>query len=233
MRLELYPWTPPRVLAIPLRRRDGSTRAFAWIDSADAHLAEHRWHWHDGYAACVEKGQRRFLHREILDLKPGDPAQGDHRSRMRSDNRRANLRVTDQDGNAQNRSPNRECVSIYRGVSFIEGRWFARMRDRTVGFYATELDAAKAAARARKREMPWSTEPVSLLSGPDPEPARSSRQERFHQKALKVERWWADGWSLADISAALGMKHPAGCGALVANMRRHGYAVPYRKPRGK
>ena len=44
--------TASSYLLIPLRRRDGTLRAHAIIDAADAHLADQRWSFHNmGYAA--------------------------------------------------------------------------------------------------------------------------------------------------------------------------------------
>lgn len=155
---------------IPLRARDGSVRAYAIVDGADADFA-HQWRWHlaDGYA--VRNGRtvdgtrfKIYLHRELLGLSYRDRREGDHRDRNPLNNSRANLRVTSHAGNRQNVDAYRGAASKYRGVSWHKGtrRWQARVQvngmSRFVGRFSNELDAAEAARAARLELMPLSTD---------------------------------------------------------------------------
>lgn len=59
------------------------------------------------------------MHRQILGLSRGDKRIADHRrSGETLDNRRSNLRITDDSGNSRNQAIGRANVSGYKGVSF-------------------------------------------------------------------------------------------------------------------
>lgn len=156
---------------IPLRARDGSVRAYALIDAADAEWAA-QWRWSldsDGYAVRTEyagkgKSVRLFrLHRELLGLMRGVATDGDHWDRNRLNNRRANLRATPKGGNAQNKSSHAGSSSQYRGVSWNKNarKWQATVSEngkvKYLGSYASEEEAAEVARAARERLMPYAT----------------------------------------------------------------------------
>jgi len=153
---------------LPLRDRHGSVRAHAVVDAADYEWAS-RWRWwltNWGYAKRDERigGRRRaiLLHRELLGLAPGDGLEGDHINGDRLDNRRSNLRVVTRAGNQQNRHYGFG-ASSYRGVSWHKpsGRWRAGAqlggKQRHLGLFILEEDAAAAAAAFRAEHMPYST----------------------------------------------------------------------------
>ena len=154
---------------IPLRARDGSVRAYALIDRADAALADKRWSLTRpaaglGYAVRrvwdpVSKAHAaEHLHRVIVGLEPGDPRVVDHINRDRLDNRRANLRVVTRGENAQNAKP-RGGSSRHRGVySNGRGGWCVKVGRRHIGTFPTERDAADAAREARARLLPVATD---------------------------------------------------------------------------
>lgn len=162
---------PEGAVLIPLRGRDRKTvRAYAIVDVADAEWVN-QWRWHlagGGYATRSEyvggghhaKIQNFQLHRELLGLKRGDPMEGDHINRDRLDCRRLNLRVLTRDANAQNRPSARGSSSSYRGVSWHKGnrKWSARVsvdgKDRHLGDFDSETEAATVARNARLRLMP-------------------------------------------------------------------------------
>ncbi len=145
---------------IPLRGVNGSIRAYALIDAADAAWAN-QWRWFlnsDGYADRASGTM--VLHRELLGLQRGDGLEGDHINRDTLDNRRSNLRIMTRQGNSQNR---RSCVnasSAYRGVTFDKrrGKWLAGMqvdgKVMHIGRFSSEQDAAEAARLARLQMMP-------------------------------------------------------------------------------
>lgn len=156
---------------IPLRRRDGSVRAYALVDDADFdRFGSLRWALQSaGYAYRWERqpdGSRRcvLLHRAIMALEPGDRREVDHENRSRLDCRRENLRVVPPGANNQNQGSRGS--SRFRGVSWEagRGRWRARAGREHVGRFADEIEAARA-AEARRREL----FPFAL---PDPELAR-------------------------------------------------------------
>lgn len=151
------------MIRIPLRRRDGSVRAYALIDDCDAHLAEFRWSRTGGGYVTRDRG-RVYLHREVMQLSPGDGLEVDHRNRDPLDCRRANLRVVTHAQNNQN-APARG-GSRFRGVSWDRrGKWRAQLYEdgvkRLVGLFDDELDAARAVEARRRVAMPFAL--------PDPE----------------------------------------------------------------
>lgn len=155
---------------IPLRKRDGSTRAYALIDDADLPLvSQHRWRlFGRGYVQSTIDGTPVSLHRFLLGLGHGDPREGDHINRDKLDHRRSNLRIVTQLHNAQN-VPARGPAGV-RGVCFDKrrGLWFARAgiagRYHYVGRFAT-LDAARAAVEAyRAAHMPGSIEALRSVA---------------------------------------------------------------------
>jgi hypothetical protein len=158
------------VVRIPLAEVD----SFALVDPRDAHLADWAWRLHtDGYAVRYERsGRSVYLHREVLGLRSGDGLQCDHINRDRLDCRRANLRVVTNAQNSQNR-PKRS--GNYRGAYFHPKRqkWIARVKldyqPYWLGFYDSELDAAKAAEAFRRKHTPFATYDSTL----DPIPACS------------------------------------------------------------
>lgn len=158
----------PPVVEIPLRGRDGSVRAVAIVDEADAHLAQHRWCLSTkGYVTRLVGGRTNriglALHREVLGLQPGDGLLADHINGDPLDNRRENLRAVNHSGNAQNLHRVRAASGV-RGVHWHEeGRkWAARAklngRQYHLGLFS-EIDAAAAAVAAfRAERMPFSPE---------------------------------------------------------------------------
>lgn len=160
-------------MEIALRARDGSIRAVALIDDADAGpVSMHRWSLHSGgYAqrSVIRDGKRvtLLLHREIMGFAPGDAPRVDHVNRDRLDCRRSNLRVATHAQNMQNVVANRGSSSRYRGVTWRAdmGRWQAQGstngRYRYLGLFDCEEDAAAAAAAYRAVHMPFSSDAVA------------------------------------------------------------------------
>jgi hypothetical protein len=138
------------------------------VNPKDAHvLAEHRWMWDGNYWRCHDGRTTLLLHRVIMGCTPGDGVFVDHKNRDTSDNRRANLRLTDKRASPQNRGavsgPIRG-TSQYRGVSWCAetGRWRAQVRvngtTKHVGRFDTEEEAFAAAQAVRLEHMPFAVD---------------------------------------------------------------------------
>lgn len=159
---------------IPLRRRDGSVRAWAKLDAGDV-AAALPFSWfvnpRGGYAvANVEGGPKgrttHSLHRLVMGLAPGGGGEVDHINRDPLDNRRSNLRLVSRAQNKQNLSASgyRGSSSQYRGVTWSKkhSKWIAQAqldgKRHYLGIFEREEDAAAAAAAFRAEHMPFSEE---------------------------------------------------------------------------
>lgn len=149
-------------MALIFTRPDGSVRRSLY-DLADHDLAAaHRWYLGE-YLMCTRggRGARKtiYLHREIAGLRPGDREIVDHINGNRLDNRKANLRIADWRTNNHNRAVlSSRGTSRYRGVAWDQARglWMAYVRidrrNRNVGRFTTEEEAAEAIARFRHEQ---------------------------------------------------------------------------------
>ena len=126
----------------------------------DADLASVTWTSNvDGYA----RKSKRFAHRIVLSRILGRPLTSadicDHVNRLRTDNRRENLRLTNRAGNAQNRCGNHSSSSGgIRGVTWAkkENKWQVAVKKSDKQFwcgYFTDLDEASRAAAAKRCEL--------------------------------------------------------------------------------
>jgi len=95
------------------------------------------------------KMQRTVLmHRIISQAVSGQHI--DHRNCNGLDNRRRNLRVCTNGQNQQNRLPQKNCSSSYKGVSWKKQsrKWFAQIgrnsKNYFLGYFHIEIDAARA-----------------------------------------------------------------------------------------
>lgn len=164
------------VALIPLRAQDGEIRAYAYLDEEDAEHARHQWCLDSstGYAVRIlHLGMREgrqirrkvYLHRVVLGLTPGDGRQADHIDGDRLNCRRGNMRVVSHAENGQN-VPSGGGTSRYRGVSWqargTGGKWQAKSqldgRQKHVGYFDDEEDAAAAVTAFRLAHMPYSNE---------------------------------------------------------------------------
>lgn len=129
----------------------------AYFDAADAALVSgYLWRLDHGYAvAGVYRGvharrpvENVYMHRLISGAVRGQFV--DHRDRNRLNNTRGNLRLCDRRQNAANSAKRAGCSSAFKGVSWSRERklWEARIqasgRGRTIGFFASEVEAARA-----------------------------------------------------------------------------------------
>lgn len=155
---------------IPLVARNGTVRAYAVIDAADAAWASQwRWNLSDGYAARGDQdGGRRTqtirLHRALLGLVRGDGLDGDHIDRDKLNCRRSNLRILPKGKNPQNQESVAGSSSQYRGVSWNknERKWVASVHSGGkrihFGFFVDEHEAGRAARAGRAQLMPYAVD---------------------------------------------------------------------------
>jgi hypothetical protein len=156
-----WPWK------IPLRRRDGSVKAWTLVDEADYERLS-QWRWclaSNDYvrrnARLPGRKQRHVsLHREILGLPYRDHRETDHKNGDKLDNRRSNLRLASRGQNAQNLLAQSRSKSGYRNVYRTEtGRWRVTIRLNGeiyhLGSYVTPEEAGAIAAQWRAEHMPF------------------------------------------------------------------------------
>lgn len=155
-------------MQIPLRRGDGTVRAYALVDAEDfGRLGGYRYSMSsNGYARRRAPGGTHWppLHRDVMGLTKGDPWDVDHISGDRLDCRKANLRLCTRAENHQNRTASARAgsTSEHRGVSWDprRGLWKAQAmlnyKNHFIGRFKTEQGAADAAAAWRAEHMPFS-----------------------------------------------------------------------------
>lgn len=170
MHLELYAWSPPGSRAVPIYKRGGHVRAFAWVDEEDYELAGSRRYnlSQSGYAKRYQypggHKQGMFLHRDVMGFEFGDERRVDHINRRRLDCRKANLRCATHAENLQNRSLTRNSSSRYRGVSWDPRLkvWVAQVavgrRQYYLGTWKDESDARAVAAEFRRLYVPFAVD---------------------------------------------------------------------------
>lgn len=154
---------------VPLKRRDGSIRAYALVDDEDF-AAVSRWSWHLSKRGYPERSTKRRgrhvkvkMHRFLLGLT--DPSsEGEHISLNKLDNRRCNLRVATRAENGQNLPLAANNTSGHRGVSWSKKsqKWYAyanvRGRMHGLGLYSDRDEAARVASAFRAKHMPFSSD---------------------------------------------------------------------------
>lgn len=98
------------------------------------------------YAVIWVNGKAQKLHRIILGVQPGEIT--DHINGDPLDNRRDNLRLTNQSGNNKNSCKRKSATSKYKGVHFYRPtlKWACQIQCDKVkiflGYYDTEVQAA-------------------------------------------------------------------------------------------
>lgn len=129
----------------------------ALVDAADADwLLAYRWRAirirHTWYAVRADTEGLVYMHRLILDAPDGLIV--DHRDGNGLNNTRANLRLVTAHENNINAAKRTGCSSRYRGVDWCKAAraWRARVwgdgREKLIGYFATEEEAARARERA-------------------------------------------------------------------------------------
>lgn len=154
-----------------LCRRDGTIAGHVTVDADDLPaVGLYRWYLQPtGYASRFQgqpDGSREnlLLHRCLLGLQKGDPRNGDHINRDKLDCRRSNLRIVPDGVNSQNVNGYPAASSIHRGVYWNQERrkWIAQInvnnKNRYIGSFITENEAAEAARSARQTFMPYAVD---------------------------------------------------------------------------
>ena len=101
-----------------------------------------------GYAVAIVDGKSCRIHRLIMN--PSKMEIVDHINGNKLDNRRENLRITDSQGNAENKKKQKNTSSLYKGVSLIKktGKYRSKItfkkRSIHLGTFSTEQEAAEA-----------------------------------------------------------------------------------------
>ncbi len=171
---------PDTSVRLPLLARDGTVRAYTLVDAQDvARLSQWTWSLQGRapgkqYAIrqCVIDGRNTHiaLHREVVGLPrhsgptTGDRLEPDHINGDGLDNRRENLRIVTHAQNQQNKRPNRNATSRYRGVYWRTNRrrWVAEVRHAgrhfELGYFTDEHEAARAASVWRAQHMTYAVE---------------------------------------------------------------------------
>lgn len=123
--------------------------------------------WLNQWKWCAHKNRNTYyaerggkghiqMHREILGLTYGDGKLSDHINHNGLDNRQSNIRICTNAENLQNQRPQKDKTSKYKGVrwSKVAEKWRAYIKKNKkwscLGYFANEIDAAKAYNRKAK-----------------------------------------------------------------------------------
>jgi hypothetical protein len=134
------------VAEIPLLARDGSVKAYTYVEDEDLDrvTAAGPWHLSQGYVTKTI-GLHRFV---MMGTDLNNDAKVDHFDRDPLNNRRSNLRLVTDSENCQNRRSWGK--SQHRGVTYDKrsDRWVARCRKDGEAFYLGRFDTAEEAGQA-------------------------------------------------------------------------------------
>jgi hypothetical protein len=130
-------------------------KTYATIDSEDFEkVSKFRWFLRLGYCITTSNRKTISMHKLIINIPKG--MFSDHINRIRTDNRKENLRVVTQSQNAKNYSKPKvnhngdEPTSKYKGISYDSSteKWICCIacngKNITVGRYKNEKEAARA-----------------------------------------------------------------------------------------
>jgi hypothetical protein len=123
---------------------------FKWNLSPDGYVRRH-------FRAAGKYAGRALMHRQLLGLDPSDKRVVDHANGIKTDNRRANLRICTKNENGYNQGPQRNNTTGYKGVTFHKktGRFMAQIRGdgkkHYIGLFDTALEAHEAYQAAATR----------------------------------------------------------------------------------
>lgn len=132
---------------IPLRNNKRQIVDYAIVDAEDFNkVACYKWHKHtrDGYACANKNGYTIAMHNLVMN-DYNSKGVVDHINRIRTDNRKCNLRIASYSLNAHNRT--RIDSNTYKGIVFNKGKYAARITfqntDYNLGAFSSAEDAAR------------------------------------------------------------------------------------------
>lgn len=125
---------------------------YEWLNQWKWTASKIRGKWYAVRSLGPRKNRKYILmHRLVHNVLPGMVC--DHRNGNSLDNRNQNLRSCTQKDNVHNQSAHKDALSKYKGISCDKSskrrkRWRARImsdgREKSLGYFDTELEAAKA-----------------------------------------------------------------------------------------
>jgi hypothetical protein len=136
---------------------------YVWLQTASGRLYARHDDGGGASAGAIERAAL-LLHRFILGLPRGDRREVDFRDGNPLNCTRENLRIREKAQRNQNMVKRAGTSSRYRGVSWFtpKKRWKARVwvagHEHHLGYFDSEITAARAAARARTQLMPFVNE---------------------------------------------------------------------------
>jgi hypothetical protein len=129
------------------------------IDKEDIHIIGkykwfvNRWGYVERHTTINNKWVVYLLHRCILNITD-HKIEIDHINNDPLDNRKCNLRICNRFQNAKNRKSQKHSSSKYLGVSHFTTKYraiiFTNNKNKHLGYYVNEIDAAKAYDKAAK-----------------------------------------------------------------------------------
>lgn len=127
-----------------------SNEVFFIIDKEDlCKVSKYYWTLNcNGYAHTRTGGKTIFLHNLILDFDSSKNTT-DHINRVRTDNRKSNLRRVSFSSNGYNKSIQSNNTSTVTGVDQSKGRWRARIQYKNIS-YSKNFDTKEEAIKQRK-----------------------------------------------------------------------------------
>ena len=153
-------------IEIILTNKIKNERARTIIDANEyGKICQYRWYFSAGRVAMSNvDGKKTLMHRFLMDAPFGREV--DHINRNSLDNRRKNLRLVTRAENLQNISSSgiKNSSSKYRGVTWsaTHNSWIASAsidkKRHHIGCFDAEIEAGIAAAKWRKKNMPYTVE---------------------------------------------------------------------------
>jgi hypothetical protein len=207
-------WYGHAVRLIPL---DQGKYAIVDVDDYER-LAKYKWQLHSNghtfYAfrssttADATKGQRVWMHREVIDIPEGLVC--DHINRKGLDDRKANVRPATRSQNSCNARKRAKTSSRYRGVSrdAMSNRYRAQIKVNGRNIYLGMFDDQEQAAKAYDAAAKEYHGEFAVLNFPDRSPSRvtvvaerflakiAEKWEKVYkkvQKLIETVKKWAEG----------------------------------------
>jgi len=126
-------------------KTDCGVEIFVSADDFDL-ISSCKWRMNKNYARTYKREQGKdvyvLMHRMIAGAKQGEIV--DHINRIKTDNRRENLRIVTARESVINKSTNKNKLSKFKGVTKHRSGWQVYVDGKYVGVFKNEIDAAHA-----------------------------------------------------------------------------------------